>query len=110
MEMFFLSYVNELCIYLRLSLSSGLFCLRLRTHLTNQYVFTHANVLLSCVNEIMYLLGNLPFFKIHISRFRARDDSPCANVISKWMLWVMCLMPLSFKTFPFSISSLLVSI
>ena len=66
--------------------------------------FTHANVLLSCVNKTMYLLGDLPFVKIHISRFKAWDDSPCASAISKWMLWVMCLMPLSFETFPFSIS------
>ena len=27
--------------------------------------FTHANVLLSCVNETTPLLGKLPFFKIH---------------------------------------------
>ena len=48
--------------------------------------FTHANVLLSYVNETMYLLGNLPFFKIHANHFMARDDSPCANVISKCIL------------------------
>ena len=48
--------------------------------------FTHANVLLSYVNETMYLLGNLPFFKIHVDCFMAQDDSPCANVISKCML------------------------
>ena len=67
------------------------FCLRLRTNLTNQYVllnkaisFTHANVLLSYVNEIMYLLGNLPFFKIHVNLFIAWDDSLCANVILKY--------------------------
>ena len=38
-EMFFLSYVNEQWIYLRLCLSSSRFQLRLRTDLTNQYVF-----------------------------------------------------------------------
>ena len=40
MEMFFLSYINELCIYLRICLSSSWFCLRLRTDngSTNQYV------------------------------------------------------------------------
>ena len=61
-----------------------------RTDLTNQYVllnkpvcFTHANILLSYVNETVYLLGNLPFFEIHVNHFMARDDSPCANVISK---------------------------
>ena len=30
----------------------------------------------------MYLLGNLPFFRIHINRFMAQDDSAGANVIS----------------------------
>ena len=40
MEMVFLSYVDELCIYPRLCLSSSWFCLRLRTYKgsTNQYV------------------------------------------------------------------------
>ena len=40
MEMFFLSYVNELCIYPRLCLSPSQFCLRFRTNKgsTNQYV------------------------------------------------------------------------
>ena len=77
MEMFFLSYVNELCIYPRLCLSLSRFCLRLRTDLTNQYVllnksvcFTHGNVLLSYVNEAIYLPGNLPFFKIHVNSLR----------------------------------------
>ena len=57
--------------------------------------FTHGNVLLSYVNETVYLLGNLPFFKIHANHFMARDDSPCANVISKCMLWVRDMVPLS---------------
>ena len=43
----------------------------------------------------MYLLGNLPFFKIHVNRFMAQDDSAFANVISKYMLWVRGLVPLS---------------
>ena len=55
--------------------------------------FTHGNVLLSYVNETIYLLGNLPFFKIHVNHFMAQDDSPCANVISKCMWWVRDLMP-----------------
>ena len=33
--------------------------------------FTHANILSSYVNETMYLLGNLPFFKIHVNHFMA---------------------------------------
>ena len=39
-------------------------------------------VLLIYVNETIYLLGNLPFFKIHVNHLMARDDSPAANVIS----------------------------
>ena len=34
------------------------------------------------INEMIYLLGNLLFFKIHVNHFMARDDSPAANVIS----------------------------
>ena len=34
------------------------------------------------VNETMSLLGNLPFFKMHINPFMAWNNSPCANVIS----------------------------
>ena len=37
-------------------------------------------VLLIYVNETIYLLGNLPFFKIHVNHFMAWDDSPAANV------------------------------
>ena len=103
MEIFVLSYVNELCIYPRLWLSSKSVCLRLRTGLDKPVCFTHTIVLLICVNETMYLLGNLPFFKVHVIHFMARDDSPCTNVISKYMLWVRDLVPLlSFETFPFS--------
>ena len=98
MEMFFLSYVNKLYIYFRLFK----FLLRLRTNLTNQYVllnkpvdFTHANGLLSYVNDAMYLPGNLPFFKIYVNHFMAEENSPCANVISKCMLWVRGLGTLS---------------
>ena len=39
-------------------------------------------VRLTYVNEMIYLLGNLPFFKIHVNHFMARDDSPAASVIS----------------------------
>ena len=58
-------------------LSSSWFCLRLRTHLTNQ-CFTHADVPLSYVNETMSLLGILPLFKIHVNCYMAWDNSPCA--------------------------------
>ena len=57
--------------------------------------FSYGNVLLSYVNETMYLLGNLPFFKIHVNCFMAQDDSPCAKAMSKFMLWVRGLMLLS---------------
>ena len=40
----------------------------------------------------LYLLGDLPFFKIHVNHFMAQDNSPCANV---GMLWVRGLVPLS---------------
>ena len=39
-------------------------------------------VLLIYVNKTIYWFGNLPFFKIHVNRFMAQDDSPGANVIS----------------------------
>ena len=55
--------------------------------------FTHTIVLLIYVNETTYLLGKLPFFKIHVNSFMAQDDSPCASVISKCMLWVRGLGP-----------------
>ena len=51
-------------------------------------------VLLIYVNETICLLGNLPFFKIHVNRFITQDDLPCASVISKCMLWVRGLVPL----------------
>ena len=57
--------------------------------------FTHGNVLLSYVNETMYLLGNLPFFKIHVNCFMAWDDIPSANAISKCLSWVRVLVQLS---------------
>ena len=36
--------------------------------------FIHTIVLLIYVNESIYLLGNLPFFKIHVNLFIAWDD------------------------------------
>ena len=60
-------------------------------------------VLLICVNETVYLFGNLPLFKIHVNGFMPGEDSPGASVISKYMLWVRGLVPLSkFEAFPFS--------
>ena len=53
MEMFFLSYVNELSIYPRLCLQVSS-CLRLRTDFDKPVCFTQANVLLSHVNETVF--------------------------------------------------------
>ena len=61
----------------------------------NKPLFYSYIVLLIYVNETIYLLGNLPFFKIHGNHFTAWDDSPCASVISKCMLWVRGLVPFS---------------
>ena len=58
--------------------------------------FSYGDVLLSYVNETMYLLGNLPFLKIPVNCFiMAQDNSPCANAILKCILWVKCLVQLS---------------
>ena len=68
--------------------------LKTQNRLDEPVYFTHTIVLLIYVNETIYLLGNLPFFKIHVNHFMARDDLPCANVISKCMLRVRGLVPL----------------
>ena len=96
-EMFFLSYVNELCICPRLCLSSSHFLLRDSEPIMAQQTSTFYSfiVLLIYVNESIYLLGNLPFFKIHVNPFMAQENSPCASVISKCMLWVRGLEPVS---------------
>ena len=57
--------------------------------------FTHANFLLSYVNETVSLLGNIPCFKSKVNHFMAQDNPPCANVISICMLWVRGLVPVS---------------
>ena len=44
---------------------------------------------------MIYLIGNLPFFKIHVNCFMAQDDLSCANAVSKCMLWVRGLVQLS---------------
>ena len=51
MDMFVFSYVNELCIYLRLCLSSSWFCLRLRTNKDSTNLFYSDIALLIYVNE-----------------------------------------------------------
>ena len=52
-------------------------------------------LVLRYVDETLYLPGNLHFFKIHVNRFVDQDDSPGATVISKCMLWVRGLVPVS---------------
>ena len=53
----------------------------------NQYVLLMKMFfLISCINEPLYLLGNLPIFKIHVNCFMARDDSLSTNSISKCLL------------------------
>ena len=54
--------------------------------LSKPVCFTHTIFLLICVNKTMYLLGNLPFFKIHVNCFMSQDDSRGANIISRYML------------------------
>ena len=51
--------------------------------------------LLIYVNETLYLLGNLPFLKIHVNHFMGWDNSPGASVIPNSMLWVRGLVPIS---------------
>ena len=50
-------------------------------------------VLLIYVNGTVYLLGNLPFFKIHVNCFMTPDDSPGAKIIMGEgpgaILWVL---------------------
>ena len=89
MEMFVLSYVNVTLISV-----FKWFCLRLRTYLTNQYGLL-MQMFSSAMLMRLYLLGNLPFFKIHVNHFMAWDNSPCASVISKCMLWVRGLVQVS---------------
>ena len=66
-------------------------------------------VLLIYVNETVCLLGNLPF-KSHVNLFMAQEDSPCVNVISKCMLWVKGLVPVSILRHSLSLNSSLASL
>ena len=83
MEMFVLGYANVLCIYPRLCLQVGS-ASWLRTYLTNQHV-----ILRYCSPNLCkqnYLYGNLPFFKIQVTHFMARDESSGAKIIPKCIL------------------------
>ena len=66
------------------------------SELTSQtsMLYSHT-VLLICVNETMYLYGNLSFFKIQVNSFMALDALPGAEIFSKCILWVRGLVPFS---------------
>ena len=71
MEMFVLNHVNVLGIYPRLCLQVGS-AKWLRTYLANQYA-----ILRYCLPNLCkrnYLYGNLPFYKIQVNCFIARDE------------------------------------
>ena len=97
--MFFLSYVKE-TMYLPQNLRFFKSVPPKTRTLNRQWLnkpvlLTHGNGLLSYVNEPTHLLGNFPVFKIHVSCFMDGDESPCANAISKCMLWERGLVHLS---------------
>ena len=50
----------------------------------------------------MYLLRKLPFFKIHVNCFMARDDSPYASYLKMHVVGGRLGETLSFEAFPFS--------
>ena len=50
----------------------------------------------------MYLLGNLPFFKIHINCFMAWEASPVLSYLKMHVVGEGPDATLSFETFPFS--------
>ena len=56
--------------------------------------FTHANVLLSYVNETVFA-WKPAFLQDSCPSFYGWGNSPCAIVISKCMLWVRGLVPVS---------------
>ena len=89
MEIFVLSYVNELCIYPRLSSRCSP---KTQNPLDKPVSFTHANVLLSYVNETIFA-WKPTYLQDSCQSFMAQDNSPCANVISKCMLWVAGMVP-----------------
>ena len=97
MGMFFLSYVNELCIYPRLFLQVG------SEPIMAQQTSMFYPFLLSCVSETMYLLGNRLS-----SRFMSIVLRPgithlvpmlSQNACCGWGAWCNSL---SFEVFPFS--------
>ena len=90
--MFVFSYASVLCIYPKLCLPVGSTSW-LRTYLTNQYVILRYRSPNLCKQN--YLYGNLPFYKIQVNCFMARDDSSGAKIIPKYILWMRGLVPFS---------------
>ena len=79
------AFIPKLC--LQVSSASWL-----RTYLTNQYVILrHCSPNLCKLN---YLYGNLPFYKIQVNHFMARDELSGVKIIPKCILWVRGLVPL----------------
>ena len=63
----------------------------LRIYLIHQYV-----ILRYCSSNLCkwnYLHGDLPFFKIQVNHFIARDKPFGAKIIPKYILWVGGLVP-----------------
>ena len=60
----------KLCICFGICLSSDRFCLRLTFFVNLELKMAQQNVFLSYVNETMYLLGNLSFFRSVCLRLR----------------------------------------
>ena len=92
MEMFVLSCVKVLCIYPRLCLQVSLPNVS-EPDLTKEYVILRHGSPNLCKRN--YLYGNLPFYKIQINRFMARDDSSGAKIIPKYILWMRGPVPFS---------------
>ena len=73
------------------TLSSSRSAFWLRIYLTNQYVrLSYCSPNLCKWN---HLYGDLPFYKIQVNRFMARDESSGAKIIPKCILWVRGLEP-----------------
>ena len=65
------------------------------SELTSQTSMLYSyTVLLICVNETVYLFGNLPFFKIHVHHFVA-GMTHLVPMLSQCVLWVRGPVPFS---------------
>ena len=71
----------ECAIHSPQTLSSSRFCLMTQNLLDKPVCYAQILFPNLCKQNCLY--GNLPFFKIHVNHFTARDNSPGAKVISK---------------------------